>query len=189
MDIRSLAREDIEGLYHAHMTNDFPAAERKPLEVLFSLYDRGLYPCYGLFDGEELVAYAFFVMSEGGSMPLLDYFAVVDGRRSGGYGSIFLEKLRETCKGYQGILLEVERVSAAQNEEERQIRERRIAFYLRAGCRMTDIHPTVLDVRFDVMYLACNGDRDDEALKGALDGIYHTLFEDRYDRAVRYDEG
>ena len=34
MDIRSLAREDIEGLYHAHMTNDFPAAERKPLEVL-----------------------------------------------------------------------------------------------------------------------------------------------------------
>ena len=188
LDIRPLDRQEIADTYNVHLIRDFPDNERKPLRSILALHDRGLYPTYGLFEGETLLAYAFFVAGEGeGRIPLLDYFAVTEGHRDGGYGSVFLRELRQSGTGYTGMLLEVERVSTARTEAERTIRERRVRFYRRAGCRMTGVHPTVYGVSYDLMYLPIAGDPGDPALHRAIDRVYRMLLGSRYAHAVRYD--
>ena len=35
------------------MVNDFPKAELKPLDAIMQLQEKGVYHCYGYFDGDE----------------------------------------------------------------------------------------------------------------------------------------
>ena len=67
--------------------------------------DAGKYECYALTEN-ELLGYAFFVKLERDY--LLDYLAIVRGKRDLGLGSVFLEKLFHQLKDADSMIVEVE---------------------------------------------------------------------------------
>ncbi|WP_312372998.1 GNAT family N-acetyltransferase [Lachnoclostridium sp.] len=173
---RILNEEEICKVYEEHLKNDFPPEERKPLSMVLSLKNQGIYCCYGLYDNEEFVAYAFFAKPETMDYLLLDYLAVCKNHRSKRYGSRFLKLLQKELKEYQGILFEVESGADAKTEKEKLICERRIAFYLRNGLIKTKINAKLFGVNMILLYLEIQGTPSEKKLSEALNHIYDLVF-------------
>lgn len=175
--VRRLTLTRMKQIYEIHMISDFPRAELKPWKRIESMYGEGNYEGYGLYEGEELRAYALFVKASGGcGNLLLDYFAVCRGNRAFGYGSRFLGLLEKELADCGGILLESERILSAANEEEYGIRTRRIAFYQRNRCIVTDIEARVYGVDYSILYLPISRSIEQISVKEELEQIYHTMF-------------
>lgn len=173
-------------IYEIHMVYDFPQAELKPWQRIEAMYGEGKYEGYGLYEGEELRTYALLVKGEGDACPLLDYYAVCRGNRDSGYGSLFLELLKKELADRRGILLESERIRSAANEEEYGIRTRRIAFYRRNHCIVTDIEARVFGVDYSILYLPIAKPVEEVSVKESLEHIYHIMFPPRvYQEQVR----
>jgi GNAT superfamily N-acetyltransferase len=178
---------EIEVIYKHYMKADFPEAELKPLTKIQNMTKDGYYEPYVLYEAGALQGYAFFVT--GGEFCLLDYYAVLEEKRGGGYGSRFLKMIHRHYKEKGGIFFEVERPDEAVNAEERGIRERRIAFYRKNGLKETEIRPRVFGVGYRVMYLPCRRDESDEMLKAELDTLYRRMFPPEvYRRQVRFED-
>lgn len=172
MDLKQLSSEDVEIIYNEHMVVDFPLEELKPIDMIQKLIKRKIYKCYGLYDSEELLAYAFFTNSK--SYLLLDYYAVCSKFRNKGIGSKFLTILKENCKNYSGIIVEVEDIEFADTEEEKIIRKRRIDFYKKNGAKMTSVLCELFNVNYSVMCL-CNIKLEDSVICEELKNIYKSM--------------
>ena len=86
---------------------------------------------------------------------MLDYFAVVPGQRSGGFGSALLRKLKELYPG-KGLFVEIESVyEDVDNLEERQ---RRKQFYLKNGMRQMNVMASVFEVKMELLCSDCEVD-------------------------------
>lgn len=132
MDIDLLTLPEVRKIYRERMKNDFPENELKPPAMIEKLIREGRYLCYGVREGDELLAYAFFVLAE--NLYLLDYFAVKKELRGSGIGSGFLKELNSRCfREAACVLVEVDDPSFAGNDQEKAICERRLAFYLGNG--------------------------------------------------------
>lgn len=172
-----LSSTELAEVFQTHMTQDFPADELKPLEVLQALQKKGVYRCYGFYDKKQLVAYALLVQQPQGSYLLLDYLAVCAPFRSHGYGSQCLQLLKEACQEqYHGLLAELEQPEMTNDAAEKEIRQRRIGFYERNGLRNTNIYATLFQVPFTVYYFPFDHDPGDARLFTELDQIYCTMF-------------
>ncbi|WP_343210334.1 GNAT family N-acetyltransferase [Anaerolentibacter hominis] len=180
MDIKKLDRTFVSDIYHTHMQEAFPQAELKPLKTILMLMELNLYEGYGLFEEGRLLAYALLVRSRTSSCTLLDYYAVCREYRDRGLGSTFLQKLRDAYQDTQGILIETEDIDRAENEEEKNIRTRRVQFYERNGAVRTGIKACVFTVDYRVFYLPVAGKPDDEMLFREFEDIYHTLVPEKY---------
>lgn len=172
MKLKELSNEDIKNVYNKHMKVDFPPEELKPIKVIQKLIDRKMYRCYGLYNNGDLLAYAFLANSK--SYLLLDYYSVCAKYRSKGIGSEFLNLLKESCKNYNGIIVEVEKVECASDETEKIVRQRRIDFYRKNGTRMTNVSCTLFTVNYSIMCL-CNLELDDSVICEELKNIYKEI--------------
>ncbi|MER2055369.1 MAG: hypothetical protein ABTB30_08805 [Clostridia bacterium] len=74
MDVGLLTLPEIREIYRKRLKHDFPANEAKPLAMIEKAFRDGRYRCYGVREGDDLLAYAFFVLT--GDLYLLDYYAV-----------------------------------------------------------------------------------------------------------------
>ena len=176
MEIREISREALKPIYDDHMVQDFPADELKPWPAIAALYDLGVYRSYGLYEGEELLAYACLTRQKDEAWLLLDYYAVCAAYRSQGYGSQFLTKLWQSLRDTQGIFVEIELVESAKDEAERQIRLRRRQFYLRNGLTATQMRTRLFGVDYEMLFMPCAGPKlDDQALLDELRKIYQTI--------------
>ena len=109
MELRLCNKKEIESIYNNHIINDFPPNEVKPLKRILYLAENGLYFVYGIYEDEKLISYAFVSGAPNCDYVLLDYLAVVSGRRGIGIGSRAMKLLKEEiCKTHEGILLESE---------------------------------------------------------------------------------
>ncbi len=174
---RLLDKCEVEKLYRDHMREDFPPDELKPLAMLLSLMERGIYEPYALFEDGRLVAYAFYWKAEEEKpYVLLDYFAVVPQERNKGRGSALLrEMLERFCQGRQGVFGEVE-VPDTGEEVVDDLRRRRIGFYKRSGMRVLDFKTKCFGVPFHV--IAYGPDISDEELMEIDRAIYRTACAD-----------
>lgn len=69
--LRELGLDGLHHIYHEHLSHAFPRMERKPLSAMEKLMAAGRYEALGLYDGEELAAYALLWDDpEGGAVPL-----------------------------------------------------------------------------------------------------------------------
>jgi GNAT superfamily N-acetyltransferase len=187
LTIQAIDSRQITEIYTEHMVQDFPDDELKPLWAIERLCERGLYHAYGLFDGNELHGYALFATAGRSrtrqSSLLLDYFAVIAGGRSRGYGSKFLKLLRprlqEDFPHCQGMIAEVERASVAIDPDEKHLRERRIAFYRRNGFRRTRIRSNLFGVAFAIMFQPFSQEpatqTDDAFVLAQMERIYAAM--------------
>lgn len=176
MQVKNINNEQLIDLYKNHLEHDFPKSELKSLSMIQSFMEKGIYTIYGLFEGEELLAYAMFMLNKESGFRLLDYFASNRKYRSKGYGSRLLQILKDEETSSQGYIIEVETVRTATNDEEKEQRIRRIAFYEKNGLRKTTIRSNVYGVEFDILYLPLRWDGDDAQLYEELKVLYLQMF-------------
>lgn len=175
LEIKQLQVEEVREIYKNHLVHDFPPEEVKPLALIEKLMKQGVYPCYGLYEEQNLVSYAFFCKKPGGTCILIDFLAVIEKYRSYGYGSKFLDILKRELKEYGGIIFEVESGKSAVGAEELNICQRRIDFYHRNGVRDTKYSCHYFGVDMNIMYLPLETDLEDEVIYSELDNIYHVM--------------
>lgn len=182
LEIRELDPEAVKQIYEAYMPLDFHKDELKPLKRIEVMTEEGTYCCYGLYEEGALAAYAFFCRAKEGKYYLLDYFAVLEGMRSGGYGSRFLALLCDYFKarGLSGIILETEHLDFPRNEEEKLIRRRRVDFYLRNGLRLTPVFSKINGVAYMIMSLPVCEQASDRVIYAELGKIYHAMFTEEF---------
>lgn len=175
MEIREIAEGIFPDIYQTYIVNDFARDERRPLKAIQKLYKQHDYIAYGLYDGEELRAYACFIKKTGVSGVLLDYFAVVSGKRGGGIGSLFLTEVKKKWE-CGGIIIESEMPEMAADDADREIRERRIRFYQKNGAELSNIGWKTFGVDYNLLWLPINTCLADIDLAAQIQEIYgHAL--------------
>lgn len=186
MEIKILSRKETGDVYKKHMTKDFPASELKPLAAMYHMLDKGKYLTLGMYDGAELIGYAYFAYAKEKTVALIDYLAICEAHRGHGLGNQLLQGVREYLQDWYGIILEVENPEMAENEAERQAQEHRIAFYQRNQVVLTDVTLTLFGVPFRMMYLEGFGLKAEE-VEAYLKEIYHMMFPEMiYKRVVKF---
>lgn len=179
--IKQLHVSQLHEIYHTRMQADFPPAELKPFSTIEHLTKQGVYISFGFFGGaEEILSYALLAKTFKGKAAMLDYYAVSSAQRGTGIGGAFITQLphKLTPMGIDYMLLEVECVEAAENEEEAQIRKRRIHFYKKNGCLMSGVRSKVFGVDYNVMYLPfLNETIGNGTIMNELDRIYHLVLQ------------
>lgn len=186
--IRYLNLKEMEEIYEGPAKGHFPANERKPFKAIVRMHQAGCYEGLGLFARDVLVAYAFYVQTLDKEVRLLDYYAVMEEYRGTGIGSTFLGMMKEWYKDSHCIILETEDFLTASNEEEREIRQRRNAFYLRNGVIETNIHVSYFAADYQIFYLPVCGDKTQEQVLEDLKKIYGVMFMEKAEELIKYRE-
>lgn len=164
---------EVEALYEERLKRDFARNELKPLSAIRNMWERDAYDCYGLFDGDAILGYAFFARL--GRSLLFDYFAIAEGRRDEGLGSVFLQKLADCFENADLVIGEVEAPDSARDAETRALRERRLAFYLRNGCRETEVRASVFGVDYRLLVSPASKARTAAELREIYTELYRNI--------------
>ena len=182
--VRTLSLEQVRGLYAQRLKRDFPPDELKPLSRIERALARGEYACYGAFEGESILAYAFFVLL--GRRALFDYYAVDAALRDRGIGSRFIRALIEgPLADMDCVLLEVDDPDSAPSPEEAGVRRRRLAFYLQNGLVETGVRATVYGVDYLILSLPVGNRPDPEQTRRVYAELYRAILPPRlYERWV-----
>ena len=107
----------------------FPAEERQSYDVIFSRFQQGVNVLFVCTCQRKICAFAFLFPLGKTRFVLLDYFSVLVELRSKGIGSNMLSFLKSELQNQKKIMvLEVENPEFG---EDREMKEKRIAFYLR----------------------------------------------------------
>lgn len=181
--IERLSEQQTAEIYRSHLVFDFPPNEVKPLDRIRKAMAAGRYHCFGLFEKHELAGYAFFVDHRG--YFLLDYLAIVRGKRDQGFGSRFLNGLSEQFQNTKGVMIEVENPEFAANKEERELRLRRIQFYLRNGCTDTGVDVSAFGVPFRLLEITRCGLHSADELRVLYRALYGEILPPELLKMVR----
>lgn len=170
-ELKKLDLDTLHLVYRDHLTPDFPPAERKPLAAMEKLLSAGRYEPWGLYRGEELMAYAMMWKDPEGGFELLDYLGVCQGKPRGeGIGTVMVAYLMDHYSHVEGILVEAEAEDDGLPEEENALRRRRLAFYRRVGFKDLSYVAEIYGVRY-AMFLY--GDKSEEEAMEAHQRLYH----------------
>lgn len=174
-----LTLEQVRMVYRSYMVEDFVDAELRSLSRIEALMADGVYEGYGLFEGSDLCGYAFFLTlpwDGGGKCCLFDYLAVRSGLRGKGYGGKFLQVLMGKFPSDGIVLGEVENPGFAMDGAERDLRIRRLSFYLRGGAVDTGVRVRLCGVEFCILEFPLCGVHPAGEVRRAYGGIYQYLF-------------
>jgi ribosomal protein S18 acetylase RimI-like enzyme len=121
----------------------FPPEERDDTQSQLTKLYREAKDCYLAVNGEYLLGLALVSHFTDFPAAYLEYLAVDPAARSAGTGSRILDYVRHDLANggrpdVKGIIFEVERPEDAKDNAERELRERRIGFYQRAGAVLVD---------------------------------------------------
>jgi GNAT superfamily N-acetyltransferase len=119
----------------------FPPEERDDTQSQLTKLHGGRKDCYLAVDGNDLLGFALVSYFTDFPAGFLEYLAVDPAARNAGTGSRILDYLRQDLASserpdVEGIIFEVDRPEDANDDAERQLRERRIGFYQRAGAAL-----------------------------------------------------
>ena len=179
MEIKLIDKKELSDIYNKYMIADFPQEELKSLELLLDFYDNSIYYPYGLYENNNLVAYAMMFKIKNSKYMLLDYFAVCKERRSKGYGSKFLELLQNELTELNVIIFEVESGKNANSEKELEICKKRIKFYLNNGLVEKKLTCILNKIDLTIFLLPISENSDENILYNELDTIYKVMYGDK----------
>jgi len=133
LELKILSNELLLLWYEKFLKEDFVSDEIKPIENILTLIKNDRYEVYGVFQDNEMIAYASFWKKENINLVLLDYLGVSKKYRNQGIGSKILVLIKEML-GNMPYVVEAE-IPTGSSLEEDKIRKRRIEFYERNGCK------------------------------------------------------
>lgn len=178
MEPKLLSLSQLKDIYTPCLARDFPADELMPLRRMEALTQTGNQTSLGFYDSQGLAAYAVFILRPGSPAALLNYFAVQPRCRGMGVGTACLQQLGQAAKesGAGYVVFEVESPTSASSPAEREIRQKRIAFYLRGGAKPAGVSSWLYGVDYDIMFLP--GERPpagSSQVKADLEELYHVV--------------
>lgn len=177
MQMQELNIEQRTKVFNNHLSTDFHAEEVKSFQMIENLILQNRYSCYGFFENKEQKGYAYFTKAEGGEVILLDYLVVYEENRDKGYGSEFLELMKDKLKTqYKYLLAEVEDAEFSLSGEDKILRERRIAFYRRNSFQETSIKSNILSENYIIFALPLSEKCIGEDAIHELNRIYTAVF-------------
>lgn len=180
LSIEELTEEEFADIYNRFMVEDFPKDELKPLERMIYTMKTGLSCAYGIFEGENLMGYAVFILPEGLQYGLLDYLAVLKEYRGSGIGHQFFNLINDTLvrksPRLKGFFIESECVAFARNDAEHNIREKRISFYTQNQCKLTNLGSRLFGVTYSILVYHFGKDLAELPGRKDLDNIYQAMF-------------
>lgn len=185
--IKKLELEELKRIYKEYIREDFPRNERRPISAMAKMTKEGKYASYGLYNEDDLLAYACYILLEDEDYALLDYFAVIPGLRGNGIGSGFLQDLKKFVPVKKGTFIEAESPDSAKDSDEMQIRRKRIDFYLSNGAMMTNSKCQLFGVDYNILYIS----REDGAtlsadrINLAVEGMYREMYRPVYGRLCK----
>ncbi len=180
-----LNKDEVTALYHERMVNDFIEDELKPLWAIHKAMDAGTYEALGLTDEDMIIGYVFLVRQ--GRNYLVDYFATYPDQRNKGLGAEILKLLGGYLSDADVIIGEVEDPAFAENEEQRNLQNRRIGFYKRNGCSDTGLRVKCFGVPFIVMQTKESGSMDRDALWETYQSFYRAVLpKAMFDKNIEY---
>ncbi|MBR3015476.1 MAG: GNAT family N-acetyltransferase [Clostridia bacterium] len=176
--VETLSLSQIRAIYRERMKRDFPPDELKPLKRIERAMARDEYVCYGAAADGDILAYAYFVKLKENGKPyaLFDYYAVRQDLRGRNIGSLFIQALMQgPLHEMDCVLLEVDDPACAETPEEKDIRNRRFAFYMRNGLRDTGVIATVFGVQFKILTLPMGNPVSREEARRKYAALYRSL--------------
>lgn len=190
--ISPLSLPQVRAIYPILLAPTFPENELKPLGMIERALKRDEYLCYGAMDGDTALAAAFFVkiVRDGGTLMLFDYLAVREDLRCQGIGGRFLQGLLAgPLQGLDAVLLEVDEPACADTEAERDLRNRRLHFYLRNGLHDTHALATVYGVTYRILCLPVGDPLSPDQARRMYAALYHAILPDEIYRERVFIEG
>ena len=179
LELRLPTLEQLRTVYNTEMKAAFPPAELKPLAAIETMWQKGWYKPYCLFDDDALVGVAFLWLGHPG-WALLDYLCIAAGWRNDGFGSEILR-----------MLPQVEPDAVIFGEAEAPLRapdpvmaERRLGFYARNGLRMAGYDSEVFGVHYKTLYMANREVRDEELMQEHQFVYRNSFSPDKYAKYV-----
>lgn len=167
--IKELSNQELKMIYQQYMKNDFPSDELKPLMRIEQQRHKNRNYCLGFYDEEGLSGYAILEKCDKNQCLLLDYFAILETKRSSGKGTLFLQELCFYLEETDALLIESE---AAINN----IAERRLQFYQRSGARVTSIHARLFHVNYHILILPIRQNYTDAEIVPLLNELYYSIY-------------
>lgn len=177
--LKKISYDEAAKIYNTYLVNHFPANEVKPLKNIEAMWQTGGYEAYGWYEGDFLTGYAFMCKNPAEKYVLLDYLAVLEEYRNGGYGSRILSALKNTSTDSDALIIETEDIDKSVNSEEYAERERRDRFYTRNGIIKSGISATVYSADYRVWYMPLNNTPDETTLHAAYDRIYEYMLSEK----------
>jgi len=182
MRIRKLTEQaEIARIYDEKMKQDFPPNELKPFSSILRAWEGRKYYCYVLETDVEILGYAYFARN--GCSYLLDYLAIAGEHRDQGLGTVFLSQLADCFQATDCILVEAEDPDAAQNQQNAELRERRLNFYRKCGYRLTDVKTSVFGADYRILEAPTGKAHTAEETAKIYAEIYRTILPDRFYRS------
>ena len=172
-ELRLLTARQLRQVYRERVRSDFPPSERRPLASMERLRAAGVYDTWGMYEGEELLAYAFLWRSEAYGVALLDYLAVCREGRGRGTGPLALSLLQARYGGCS-LLVEAEAQEEGGPPEENALRARRLSFYERSGFRRLDYQTRIFGVQYAMLVWPEETAAEPERLQDAHRGLYRS---------------
>ena len=115
----------------------FPPEERDPCQVLIRSIQKGKSILYTASEKNKIIGFTTLTPLKETGIYLMEYLAVDKNSRNLGIGGKILQFIKKDFSGTKetGLILEVEPPGEVTGSE-REIRQRRIGFYLRNGAQM-----------------------------------------------------
>ena len=174
MKLIELREEGLSLLYQQEMTRDFPPQELKPLKAMLELMAQGRYQALGLYEGEELLGYALVWREPGVPFVLLDYLGTLPGVRNRGLGGQLLDLLADYYREERGIFGEAESDEGGADAD-RELRRRRLGFYLRHGFRYGGYDCALFGVHYQTLIRGREDVTPEELLK-----VHRSFYQNRF---------
>lgn len=180
----------IDYVYNECMKFDFHPSEVKPYDKIKDLIDCGMYECYGFYENEEMLGYAFLLNDREHKVIYLDYLAVLGHCRRKGHGNTILSVMRECFGGeYEYLIAEVEDPDYAENASDLYARQGRINYYLNNALKISGVRSRVGQDCYKIIYMDMNGEPDDQAIMEYMKHIYQVVFDkDYYENNVEVEK-
>ena len=145
IDIQSLP-----SLYKQFISKDFPPIERAPLFAIKRNFKKGNQEGYLFIYQNTEVGYTINTITD--ECIMIALFAIFPEYRFQGLGQAFVREILEKYQDKKAIILEIERPELAEDEADRAIREKRLAFYEKNGFRVyRDIEYVIFGVPMYLM--------------------------------------
>ena len=184
MRLEHLGKSLAETVYKERIVIDFPEDELKPLWAILNAMDQGKYECLGLFDGESMIGYTFLVKL--GKDYLVDYLSVYPDKRNSGAGGVMVNLLTEYLRDADNIIVEVENPEYAENEDQKELQSRRLAFYYRNGCSDTGLKVKTFGVPFIILRMGESSCNDLDALWELYQSFYREVLpKEMFEKSVK----
>ena len=124
----------------------FPRCERKPFSMIYKMSRAGKTDTWYVTDQGRFVGLAITI--NGPDRILLDYFAIADQHRNGGYGS---QILRQLIQHYEPKSLFGEIENVIDEGDDLPLRKRRKQFYLRNGLKEMGVMVYLFGVKMELI--------------------------------------